>query len=136
MSPRSLLQAGASALAGLALLLSASSATLLYVVPEMARFVTTLNLSVSSSGHPSLEPLAFSAGCGPYPSWLSLNKATSTLHCLYYDTDHPPNGTLMSLRTSPDGVLTRLSNISTPAGYSSGVVLYGSNASGIAVADL
>ncbi|OIW32062.1 putative isomerase YbhE [Coniochaeta ligniaria NRRL 30616] len=125
---------GASALASLALLPSASSATLLYVVTDIAKFVTTLNLTTSTSGQPSLEPVAFSAGCGPYPTWLSLNKATSTLHCLYYDSYHPKNGSLLSLRTSPDGVLTPLSNISIPAGYSSGV-LYGSKASGIAVAN-
>jgi 6-phosphogluconolactonase (cycloisomerase 2 family) len=132
MSLRSILQAAASTLAGLALLPSASSATMLYAA-SYAGTVTTLNLTTATSAQPSLESVASSGGCGPNPSWLTLDKATSTLYCLNEGLT-APNGSLASLHTSPNGALTPLSNITTPLGPVSGAI-YGSNASGIALAE-
>lgn len=132
MSFRSLLRAGTSALAGLALLPSASSATMLYVA-SYAGTVTTLNLTTTPSGQPSLESVASSTGCAPNPSWLTLDKATSTLYCLNEGLD-TRNGSLASLQTLPNGDLTLRSTTTTPSGPVSGVV-YGSDGSGIALAE-
>lgn len=132
LSLRSLLQTGASTLIGLALLPSASSATLLYVASYVGT-VTTLNLSATTSGQRSLDFVAVSPGCGPNPSWLTLDKAKSTLYCLNEGLDSP-NGSLASFRISAAGVLTPLSNITTPSGPVSGVI-YGTNGAGIALAE-
>jgi 6-phosphogluconolactonase (cycloisomerase 2 family) len=132
MSLRSLLQAGASILGGLALLPGACSATLLYVA-SYSGTVTTLNLTATTSGPPSLASVASLHGCGVSPSWLTLDKATSTLYCLDEGLS-TPNGSLAALRTSPSGELTLLSSILTPNGPVSGVI-YGSNGSGIALAE-
>ncbi|KAB5532665.1 Lactonase, 7-bladed beta-propeller-domain-containing protein [Coniochaeta sp. 2T2.1] len=132
MSIRSLLQAGASTLVGLALLPTASSATLLYVA-SYSGTVTTLNLTATTSGSPSLQSVASSPGCGPNPSWLTLDKATSTLYCLNEGLNSP-NGSLASLGTSTNGVLTLKSNVTTPLGPVSAVI-YGKGRSGIALAE-
>jgi len=132
MSPRSLLQAGARTLAGLALLPGASSATLLYVA-SYAGTVTTLNLTGTTPGHASLELVGSSTGCAPNPSWLTLDKATSTLYCLNEGLN-TPNGSLAELGTSPSGELSLRSTVTTPSGPVSGVI-YGSNGSGIALAE-
>ncbi|KAB5523984.1 Lactonase, 7-bladed beta-propeller-domain-containing protein [Coniochaeta sp. 2T2.1] len=132
MSLRSLLQAGASTLVGLALLPTASSATLLYVA-SYSGTVTILNLTATTSGSPSLQSVAFSPGCGPNPSWLTLDKATSTLYCLNEGLSSP-NGSLASFGTSTNGVLTLKSNVTTPLGPVSAVI-YGNGRSGIAMAE-
>ena len=131
MSLRSLLQAGASTLMGLALLPAASSATLLYVA-SYSGTVTTLNLTIPS-GSPSLRSVASSPGCGSDPSWLTLDKATSTLYCLN-EGRSSPNGSLASFGTNLSGSLTLKSSVTTPDGPVSAVI-YGKGGSGIALAE-
>jgi len=134
MSPsiRSVLRTGANTLVGLALLPTLSSATLLYVASYTGT-VTTLNLTTTTCGQPSLEFVASSGACAPNPSWLTLDKSTSTLYCLNEGINFP-NGSLASFQTSASGALTPLSNITTPWGPVNGVI-YGKKGDGLVLAE-
>ncbi|KAL1845853.1 hypothetical protein VTK73DRAFT_423 [Phialemonium thermophilum] len=109
-----------------------SSATLLYVA-SYAGNITTLNLTLHSNTSGSLHAVSSTDGCAPNPSWLTLDRANSTLYCL----DEGLNvhkGTLSSYKTSEDGTLARLDKVDTIWGPVYGAI-YGSGGRGLALAE-
>lgn len=104
-------------------------ATLLYAA-SYSGTITTLNFTAGSDGTASLKAIASSADCAPNPSWLTL--AGPVLYCADEGLK-TPNGTMTSLQTSRDGILTKLGSMKTLSGPVSSVV-YGSGGRGLAVA--
>ncbi|CAG8225640.1 unnamed protein product [Penicillium nalgiovense] len=88
----------------------AALATRLYAA-SYAGFVTSLDLSKSNE----LSTLSHTTDCGSSPSWLMLDSPNSILYCLDEAID-ASNGTITTLRTHPDGTLTKLAQLKTPAG--------------------
>ncbi|KAJ6149080.1 Cytochrome cd1-nitrite reductase-like C-terminal heme d1 [Penicillium samsonianum] len=88
----------------------AALATKLYAA-SYAGFVTSLNFTQSNE----LSTLFQTTDCGSSPSWLMLDSPNSVLYCLDEAID-APNGTISTLRTHPDGTLTKLAQLKTPAG--------------------
>ena len=115
---------------------TASSATLMYVT-SYAGTLTTLNLTTpavgDNSSKASLAQVSVTDGCAGSTSWLTLDSANNILYCLD-EAFASPNGTLVTFRTSDNGTLTQLDKVPTLGGPVS-AVLYGSNATGLAVAE-
>ncbi|GAB0137897.1 hypothetical protein EsDP_00006150 [Epichloe bromicola] len=98
--------------------------------------VTTLDLKGTSSGRgaatvPLLRSVSSTHGCGGSPSWLTLDKAGSTLFCADEGLT-ARNGSIWSFETTGDG-LRRLDQVMTLRGPVSGA-LYGKGRRGLAVA--
>lgn len=88
----------------------AALATKLYAA-SYGGFVTSLNFTQSNE----LSTLSQTTDCGSSPSWLMLDSPNSVLYCLD-EAIGAPNGTISTLRTHPDGTLTKLAQLKTPAG--------------------
>jgi hypothetical protein len=123
----------AALLAGLELASAApcAASSLLYVTTyppdgQPSGKVTTLKLGTSS-----LESVASSDACGPYPSWLT--QASDLLYCVNEAWGSTTGGVLSSLKISADGSLTKLNSIGTLGGPVSTIV-YGDGGRGLAVA--
>ncbi|KAG6036536.1 hypothetical protein E4U41_005605 [Claviceps citrina] len=102
--------------------------------------ITTLDLGRTCSvgcggagrGVPLLRTLSWTKGCAESPSWLTLDRARSTLFCLDEGLTSA-NGSLSSFGTSANGDLRRLDRMPTLGGPVSSVV-YGRGRRGLAVA--
>ncbi|KAL0933092.1 extracellular aldonolactonase [Colletotrichum truncatum] len=96
--------------------------------------ITTLNLTLSGENatQSTLQALSSSNGCGPSPSWLTLDKSNSRLYCTDegLTTDH---GSVSSFTTGPDGKLEQLAKVNTTVGPVS-AVLFGEKNNGLAIA--
>jgi 6-phosphogluconolactonase (cycloisomerase 2 family) len=88
----------------------AALATKLYAA-SYAGLVTSLDFSESNE----LSTLSQTTECGSSPSWLMLDSPNSVLYCLD-EAIGASNGTITALRTHPDGTLTKLAQLKTPAG--------------------
>ncbi|OQE20917.1 hypothetical protein PENFLA_c015G01933 [Penicillium flavigenum] len=88
----------------------AALATKLYAA-SYAGFVTSLDFSDSNE----LSTLSQTTECGSSPSWLMLDSPNSVLYCLD-EAIGASNGTITTLRTHPDGTLSKLAQLKTPAG--------------------
>jgi 6-phosphogluconolactonase (cycloisomerase 2 family) len=89
---------------------NAALATRLYAA-SYAGLVTSLDFSNSTE----LSTLSQTTECGSSPSWLMLDSPNGILYCLDEGID-APNGTITTLKTHPDGTLTTLARLETPAG--------------------
>ncbi|KAJ5593796.1 uncharacterized protein N7459_000004 [Penicillium hispanicum] len=89
---------------------NAALATRLYAA-SYAGLVTSLDFSNSTQ----LSILSQTTECGSSPSWLMLDSLNGVLYCLDEGID-APNGTITTLKTQPDGSLTKLARLKTPAG--------------------
>jgi 6-phosphogluconolactonase (cycloisomerase 2 family) len=85
-------------------------ATRLYAA-SYAGFVASLNFTKSNE----LSILSQTTDCGRSPSWLMLDSPNSVLYCLDEAVD-APNGTITTLRIHPNGTLTKLAQLKSPAG--------------------
>lgn len=103
----------------LSALSAASSATNLFV-SSYAGNVTTLSLA-ESHGTYSLDATAANNGCGPNPSWLTLDAARGTLYCLNEGLE-TVNGSLSTFTINRDGSLKNVQNSTTISGPVSGVI--------------
>lgn len=97
----------------LAALAATGAATTLYV-SSYAGSVTTLSLTKSYSSY-GLTNTSSSQDCGLSPSWLELDKANGILYCIDEGLT-TPNGSINTLKTSADGVLTPIEHHDTIAG--------------------
>jgi 6-phosphogluconolactonase (cycloisomerase 2 family) len=88
----------------------AALATKLYAA-SYAGLVTSLDFSDSNE----LSTLSQTTECGSSPSWLMLDSSNSVLYCLD-EAIGASNGTITTLRTHPDGSLSKLAQLKTPAG--------------------
>ncbi|KAI0111492.1 putative isomerase YbhE [Daldinia grandis] len=127
ISPAGLLSLG---LAGQA------SATLLYV-SSYAGTVTTLRLTLPDDGSATaaattLESISNSTGCGPNPSWLSLDYSKNLLFCLDEGFNGPYGG-VTTFFTNDDGTLTTLDTLDVIQGPVS-IAEFGVGGSGLAIA--
>ncbi|KAK2590031.1 hypothetical protein QQS21_012284, partial [Conoideocrella luteorostrata] len=115
----------------LSLLLAAAAAiqatSFLYVSSYNGK-VTTLDLNGarSTSGRavgtvPLLKAISSTDGCAESPSWLTLDRAKSTLFCIDEGLTSQ-NGSLSSFKTNADGSLTWLDKVGTLGGPVSGVL--------------
>lgn len=103
----------------LSALSAASSATNLFV-SSYAGDVTTLSLA-ESNGKYSLNATSANNGCGPNPSWLTLDAARGTLYCLNEGLN-TVNGSLSTFTINRDGSLKHVQNSTTINGPVSGVI--------------
>ena len=103
----------------LSALSAASSATNLFV-SSYAGDVTTLSLA-ESNGEYSLNATSANNGCGPNPSWLTLDAARGTLYCLNEGL-LTVNGSLSTFTINRDGSLKHVQNSTTINGPVSGVI--------------
>jgi len=97
----------------LAALAATGTATTLYV-SSYAGSVTTLSLTKSYSSY-GLTNTSSSQDCGLSPSWLELDKANGILYCIDEGLT-TPNGSINTLKTSANGVLTPIEHHDTIAG--------------------
>ncbi|KAJ3531639.1 hypothetical protein NM208_g8793 [Fusarium decemcellulare] len=104
-------------------------------VASYSGIVTTLNLTRGRRGGTplALEHVSTTEGCAGSPSWLTLDHPNSVLYCTDEGLKDGRNGSLSSLRTTQDGKLTPLDQVSTVLGPVS-AVLYGERSQGLAVA--
>ena len=87
----------------LAVIAATGTATTLYV-SSYAGLVITLSLTKSYSSY-DLKNTSSSQDCGSSPSWLELDRANGILYCI----DHgltTPNGSINTLKTPANGVLS------------------------------
>ncbi|OCL06363.1 putative isomerase YbhE [Glonium stellatum] len=115
----------------LAALAVTGAATNLYV-SSYAGSVTTLSLTKGNSGY-DLTNTSSSQGCGSSPSWLELDKATGILYCIDEGLS-TPNGSINTLKTSTNGVLTPVEHHDTITGPVSGIFYNSGKESAIALA--
>ena len=128
MALRSLFAAGVLASA---LLPSAASASLLYVT-SYGGTVSTFNLTSPAANSTDLKWLASTEACNPAPSWLTLDRANSTIYCLG-EGSQKEGGSITSFRTANNGSLVPLARVKTIDGPVSAVI-YGEGGRGLAVA--
>ncbi|KAL2351512.1 Lactonase, 7-bladed beta-propeller-domain-containing protein [Cryomyces antarcticus] len=95
------------------------SATNLFVA-SYAGNITTLSLTERKGAY-QLQKTHYNQGCGPNPSWLTLDFDRSTLYCMDEGLT-VPNGSLSSYHTSPDGMLTQIQKAATISSPVSGVI--------------
>ncbi|OTA59186.1 putative isomerase YbhE [Hypoxylon sp. EC38] len=117
-------------------LAGSASATLLYV-SSYAGTVTTLSLTLPDDDSAvgaaaTLETVSNSTGCGPNPSWLSLDYPKKLLFCLD-EGFVGPHGTVTSFYTNDDGTLTTLDKLEVIQGPVS-IAEYGVGGHGLAIA--
>ncbi|OTB06489.1 hypothetical protein M426DRAFT_20939 [Hypoxylon sp. CI-4A] len=117
-------------------LAGSASATLLYVA-SYAGTVTTLSLTLpdndSASGTAAtLESISNSTGCGPSPSWLSLDYSKNLLFCLDEGLSSP-NGGVTALYANDDGTLDTLGHLEVIQGPVS-IAEFGVGGHGLAIA--
>ncbi|KAI1102191.1 putative isomerase YbhE [Jackrogersella minutella] len=118
-------------------LASSASATLLYV-SSYAGTVTTLSLtlpdddSTSGTSAATLEAISNSTGCGPNPSWLTLDYSKNFLFCLDEGLTGPYGG-VTSFFTNNDGTLTTLNKLDVIQGPVS-IAEFGVGGHGLAIA--
>ncbi|KAK5047602.1 hypothetical protein LTR84_006699 [Exophiala bonariae] len=105
-------------------LTTTGSATNLFVSSYSGE-ITSLALS-ESNGTVSLDTTFSNAGCGPNPSWLTVDPSRGLLFCLNEGLTSP-NGSLSSFTINRNGSLTRVQNETTISGPVSGVI-YGNSA--------
>jgi len=87
--------------------------------------ITSLALR-ETNGTVSLESTFFNAGCGPNPSWLTIDFNRDLLFCLNEGLTSP-NGSLSSFTINRNGSLSHVKNETTISGPVSGVI-YGNPA--------
>ncbi|KAI1481912.1 hypothetical protein K445DRAFT_320833 [Daldinia sp. EC12] len=118
-------------------LASQTSATLLYV-SSYAGTVTTLRLTLPDDGSATgaavttLENISNSTGCGPNPSWLSLDYSKNFLFCLDEGFNGPYGG-VTTFYTGDDGTLDTLDKLDVIQGPVS-IAEFGVGGSGLAIA--
>ncbi|KAI1134431.1 putative isomerase YbhE [Hypoxylon sp. FL0543] len=117
-------------------LVGSASATLLYV-SSYAGTVTTLSLTLPDHNSAvgaaaTLETISNSTGCGPNPSWLSLDYSKNILFCLD-EGFVGPHGTVTSFYTNDDGTLTTLDKLEVIQGPVS-TAEFGVGGRGLAIA--
>ncbi|OAA47629.1 Lactonase, 7-bladed beta propeller [Metarhizium rileyi] len=108
----------------------AAAPDMLYVSSYSGK-ITTLVPGVLEKGV-GLSKVSSTDECGASPSWLTLNRANSTLFCINEDLASG-KGSISSFKTSAKGSLTSLGKTDTTGSPVSGV-LYGPGKSGLAVA--
>ncbi|KAI0161050.1 putative isomerase YbhE [Hypoxylon sp. FL1284] len=130
-------------LLSLASLAGSASATLLYVT-SYAGTVTTLNLTLAPSdgsavptgraagSAATLETVSNSTGCGPSPSWLTLDLPRNLLYCLDEGLNDPYGG-VASFYAHDDGTLDTLNRLDIIQGPVS-IAEFGDGGSGLAIA--
>lgn len=117
-------------------LAGSASATLLYVA-SYAGTVTTLRLTLPDDDcvdgtAATLATVSNSTGCGPNPSWLSLDYSKNFLFCLNEGlTD--PYGSVTSFVTNDDGTLTTQDTLQVIQGPVS-IAEFGLGGHGLAIA--
>ncbi|KAK4134240.1 extracellular aldonolactonase [Trichocladium antarcticum] len=124
----------AALLPGLALAGASSCAaesSLLYVAAypadgEAAGKLTTFKLDKSS-----LQSVAASDDCGPFPTWLT--QANDVLYCINAARGSTAGGVISSLKIGADGSVTKLGSIGT-IGDPVNTVAYGEDSHGLAMA--
>ncbi|KAI1470325.1 putative isomerase YbhE [Daldinia caldariorum] len=112
-----------------------TSATLLYV-SSYAGAVTTLRLTLPGDGSATtaatLENISKSTGCGPNPSWLTLDYSKNFLFCLDEGFNGPYGG-VTTFFTGDDGTLATLDKLDVIQGPVS-IAEFGVGGSGFAIA--
>ncbi|RAH67122.1 3-carboxy-cis,cis-mucoante lactonizing enzyme [Aspergillus aculeatinus CBS 121060] len=101
---------------------SLASATNLYAT-HYSGTVYSLSLTHSSNG----SDLAISSeiqGCGPMPSWLTLDPATRIIYCNDETGDASTNGSLNALSASTDGTLKLIASTDAAPGGGVNSVIY------------
>lgn len=132
--PAGLLPLGLAAAAA-----SSASATLLYV-SSYAGTVTTLSLSLppgdpttaAAGAGATLDAIYNSTGCGPSPSWLTLDYSKNLLFCLDEGLTGP-NGGMTSFVTNDDGTLVTANTLDIIQGPVS-IAEFGVGGQGLAIA--
>ncbi|KAI2470968.1 putative isomerase YbhE [Annulohypoxylon bovei var. microspora] len=117
-------------------LVGSASATLLYV-SSYAGTVTTLRLTLPDDDcvdgtAATLATISNSTGCGPSPSWLTLDYSKNILFCLDEGLTDPYGG-VASFSTNDDGTLTTLNRIEVIQGPVS-IAEFGVGGHGLAIA--
>jgi Lactonase, 7-bladed beta-propeller len=94
--------------------------------------ITTVSVDPKADGNLTLTTIVSTLGCLPNPSWLELDKKTSTLYCADEGLS-TSNSNFTAFSTSPNGILSPLGRIVTLNGgvYSK---IYG-NGSALALAN-
>ncbi|KAI0900194.1 putative isomerase YbhE [Annulohypoxylon nitens] len=117
-------------------LAGSASATLLYVA-SYAGTVTTLRLTLPNDDcvdgtAATLATISNSTGCGPNPSWLTLDYSKNILFCLDEGLNDPYGG-VASFYVNDDGTLTTLNRIEVIQGPVS-IAEFGAGGHGLALA--
>ncbi|KAI1460274.1 putative isomerase YbhE [Annulohypoxylon moriforme] len=117
-------------------LAGSASATLLYVA-SYAGTVTTLRLTLPDDDcvdgtAATLAAISNSTGCGPNPSWLTLDYSKNFLFCLDEGLNDPYGG-VASFFTNDDGTLTTLNKLQVIQGPVS-IAEFGAGGHGLAIA--
>jgi 6-phosphogluconolactonase (cycloisomerase 2 family) len=99
--------------------ISAVSATTLFVA-DYSGNITSLSLTANDGSY-NLTKTHVNDGCGPNPSWLTIDSHRGLLFCMN-EGFSTPNGSLTSFTISRDGSLQKVANIATPNGPVSGVI--------------
>ena len=117
-------------------LAGSASATLLYVA-SYAGTVTTLRLTLPNDDcvdgtAATLATISNSTGCGPNPSWLTLDYSKNILFCLDEGLNDPYGG-VASFYVNDDGTLTTLNRLEVIQGPVS-IAEFGAGGHGLAIA--